>query len=143
MIDLEEVARSFASCTLQLELQCLEYGLAIEAEPQPAGIEPQTMSRKDQVKVRVRQSCQEVAALSKLVGEKLIQLGADPEDLPKLINVSNRMVAAVQKAQALIEEHELREKAKNLPPAENPTAIAIRQFKERQGMIGKTSVRPG
>jgi hypothetical protein len=137
MIDLEEAARSFASYTLQLDLQCLEYGLVTgaDAEPQPSGIESQTTSRKDEVIDRMRQSCREAAVISILVHRKLtevMQSGAESELLSKFINASNRMVVASQKARALIEEHERKEKAKDVPPEANPTVIAIWQFREKQ-----------
>lgn len=144
MIDLEEAARSFASYTLQLDLLCLEYGLAIGADAQPAGIEPQTISRKDEVKDRLSQSCREATVISILVHENLtevIQLGAEPEFLPELINASNRMVVSVQKARAHIEEHERKEKAKNVPPEENPTVIAIRQFREKRAVERESLIK--
>jgi hypothetical protein len=135
MIDLEEAARSFASYTVRLDLLCLEYSAASEVPP--AGVEPQTTSPKDKIKNRLDQCHRDSVVIGALVNQKLtevMQLVDEPKILLKLINASNRMVVASQKARALIEEHEVKEKAKNAPREPNQTQIAIREFRVRYAL---------
>ncbi|MCU1294472.1 MAG: hypothetical protein JWP08_3322 [Bryobacterales bacterium] len=135
MIDLEEAARSFDSYTLQLDLLCLEYSFTSAVPPQ--WVEPQITS-KDEVMDQLRQCRRDATVLGILVTRRLsgiTQLGAELPFSPELTNASKRMAVASEKARALIEEHDHKQKAKNLPPEQNELAIAIRRFKEEHGMI--------
>jgi predicted ATP-dependent protease len=147
MIDLEEATRSFESYTQQLDLLCLEYDLAIRADagPRPEGTESKTTSFVEHAIDRMRQTHRESRHLSDLVyqtSDQAARRGADLECSPQLINASTRLALASQKATALIEEHDRKEKLKNAPPQENQLAKAIQEFKKKHGRAPRNPPQP-
>lgn len=134
MIDIEEVTRSLVFYAELFDLQCAQYSLAVNLDSRKESEETGSLATnlKDEAINRLRVSHEDSLVLSILFYSEMIreaeQSGGVPQSLSKVIEVSNRMIVASRKAGTLIEEHDRKESEKNVPLAESPAVIALREF---------------
>lgn len=137
MIDIEEATRSLVFYTELLDLQCGQYSLAVNLDSHKKSEETGSLATnlKEEAINRLRVSHNDSLVLSILFYRAMTreaeQLDWVPRSLSKLMEVSNRMMVASRKADALIEEHDRKEAEKDVPRAESPTVIALREFLEK------------
>ena len=137
MIDLREARKSFDFYASLLDLQCGMYRVASTANEKAKRLSVESSNSPEQIVAELKRRQSEGLALSVMVSEEIAKRAPDfldePDVLAGALQAQSRMVIAVNKAIAVIEEHE-RVQAKNGGPEESVTALAIKAFKERRGL---------
>ena len=146
MIDIEEATRSLVFYAELLDLQCGQYSLAVNLDSHKKSEETGSLATnlKDEAINRLRVSHKDSLVLSILLRRAIVreaeQLDWVPQSLSKVMEVFDRMIVA---AGTLIEEHDRKESEKNVPPAESPTSIALREFREKHRRENRRPKEPG
>ena len=149
MIDIEEATRSLVFYAELLDLQCAQYSLAVNLDSHKKSEETGSLATnlKDEAINRLRVSHKDSLVLSILLCRAIVREGEQldwvPQSLLKVMEVSNRMIVASRKAGTLIEEHDRKESEKNVPLAESPTVIALREFLEKHRPENRRPKEPG
>ena len=139
MIDLREARKSFDFYSNLLDLQCGLYGV-MGASAIVEQLAAEASNSRDEVVAELTRRQHDALVLSVLFSEQmqkqapdlLLRLG----ELTEALQAQNRMVAAANKATAVIQEHKKALAEKNQRPEESATNRGVRKFMERMRQRG-------